>query len=157
MKWRRPQINDFCNKLYLLAENQLYELWTHRMGWRGVPKKNIFTHKQWFFVILENKDITKLPINLSLIYFWQLFGVNLLQSLNDNLWKKHVKLPRVMYLLEIKCLGTFCPQSVKEDKQFGPTTTWTARAQRAVHCQCSVHCCAGSRCTSFGVRLGPCS
>ena len=120
--------------------------------------KNIFTHKQWFFVILENKDITKLPsINLSLIYFWQLFGVNLLQSLNDNLWKKHVKLPRVMYLLEIKCLGTFCPQSVKEDKQFGPTTTWTARAQRAVHCQCSVHCCAGSRCTSFGVRLGPCS
>ena len=25
MKWRRPQINDFCNKLYLLAENQFYE------------------------------------------------------------------------------------------------------------------------------------
>ena len=114
MKWRRPQINDFCNKLYLLAENQLYELWTHRMGWRGVPKKNIFTHKQWFLIILEKKDITKLPINLPLIYFWQLFGVNLLQSLNDNLWKKTCEITKsnvpirdkmFRYILSPKCNG----------------------------------------------------
>ena len=49
-----------------------------------------------------------------------------------------MKLARIMYLLEVKCLGTICPQSVMEDKQFGPTTTWTARAQQAVHCQCAL-------------------
>ena len=54
-------------------------------------------------------------------------------------------------------LGTVYPQSLMEDKQFGPTTTWTARAQQAVHCQCSVHWCGGSGYTRFGVRLGPCS
>ena len=37
-------------------------------------------------------------------------------------------------------LGTVYPQSVMEDKQFGPTTTWTARAQRAVHYQCALVC-----------------
>ena len=30
-------------------------------------------------------------------------------------------------------LGTVYPQIVMEDKQFGPTMTWTARAQQAVH------------------------
>ena len=79
MKWRCPQINDFCNKLYLLAENQLYELWTHRMGWWGwglrSSQKNIFTYKQWFFIILENtkryhKTSHQLGTNIFLTTFW---------------------------------------------------------------------------------------
>ena len=115
MKWRRPQINDFCMQqvIFISWEPALWTL-NSQDGVKRSSKKNIFTHKQWFFVILENKDITKLPINLSLIYFWQLFGVNLLQSLNDYLWKKTCEITKsnvpirdkmFRYSLSPKCKG----------------------------------------------------
>ena len=117
MNWENQPPHDTDSKMSQLAEPG-----------SGFNLTAVSIHQ----ILLENKDITKLPINLALLYFTTFRCI----SSSKSEWqfvKKRVKLPRVMYLLEIKCLGTILSLSVMEDKQFGRTMTWTARAQQAVH------------------------
>ena len=68
--------------------------------------------------ITWDKNITKLPINLALIYLTT-FRCKPSSKSEWQFVKKHLKLPRVKYLLEIKCLGT-----ILSPKCDGGQTVW---------------------------------